>query len=133
MGRMRQILLAPAFALLALPALAQEAEPEGFGRIGEGAGEILQGLREEAAPAIAGLSDLSADVISTVRVIVTEVGPGFFDVFREVDAIRNYEAPAFLPSGDIVIRRSPGAPAWTPPEARVEPVADPATEGATAP
>lgn len=113
-------LLGPALAaLLAAPALAQDAEePSGFDLIGEGASQLFQGFASEAAPAldglVGGLPDWGAEVFPTVTAIVTEMGPGFFTVFREVDSLANYEAPAIQPNGDILIRRSEGAPAWTP-------------------
>ena len=117
MGAMKHLILATALVLSAVPALAQqEEEPSGFGLIGEGAGQILQGLRQEAAPAIDGLADLGAGVLPTVTAIVHELGPGFFETFAAVDSIANYEAPEFLPNGDILVRREAGAPAWTPPE-----------------
>ncbi|MEM7500250.1 MAG: hypothetical protein AAF371_19995 [Pseudomonadota bacterium] len=37
-------------------------------------------------------------------------------MLREVDDPRYYEAPVFLPNGDIVIRRRADAPPWEPPE-----------------
>ncbi|MEL6766650.1 MAG: AAA+ family ATPase [Pseudomonadota bacterium] len=37
-------------------------------------------------------------------------------MLRQVDDPRYYEAPAFLPNGDIVIRRREDAPPWQPPE-----------------
>lgn len=100
--------------LLATPAVAQD-QPSGLDLIGEGAGQILQGLASEAAPAIAGLQGVGAEALGTIRTIVAEMGPGFFDVFNRVDAISNYDAPVILPNGDILIARSPGAPDWTPP------------------
>jgi len=112
---MKHLILAASILVLATPAFAQEEEPSGFGLITEGAGQILQGFRDEAAPAIDGLADLGAGVLPTVTAIVRELGPGFFETFAQVDSIANYEAPAFLPNGDIVVRRSPDAPAWTPP------------------
>lgn len=120
---MKQILLSLAVLAAATPALAQE-EPSGFDLIGQGAGQILQGLASEAAPAIDGLTqglpEWGAEVFPTVSAIVSDLGPGFFDVFREVDSLANYEAPAIQPNGDILIRRSSDAPGWTPPAVAVE-------------
>ena len=122
---MKPILLLLAASVAATPALAQD-EPSGFDLIGEGAGQILQGLASEAVPALDGLTQglpaWGAEVFPTVTAIVSDLGPGFFDVFREVDSLTNYEAPAIQPNGDVLIRRSPDAPAWTPPAA--EPVAE---------
>ena len=114
---MKHLALLPAL-LLAAPAPAQEADPpgpSGLDLIGEGAGQILQGLREDAQPALDGLAGLGAEAVPTLRVLVAEWGPGFLDVFRQVDSVANYEAPAIQPDGDILIRRRPGAPEWTPP------------------
>lgn len=115
---------APAVA----PAVAQDAEgpqgePSGFDLIGQGAGQLLQGFAAEAAPALDGIAqglpdwgaDWGAEVFPTVTAIVTEMGPGFFAAFRQVDSLANSEAPALQPNGDILIRRSEGAPEWTPP------------------
>lgn len=102
--------------LLATPAAAPAQDaPSGLDLIGEGAGQILQGLREEAAPAIDGLQGVGIEALGTIRTIVAEMGPGFFDVFNRVDAIANYDAPVILPNGDILIARSPDAPEWSPP------------------
>jgi hypothetical protein len=125
---MRPILLPLAFLAAATPALAQD-EPSGFDLIGEGAGQILQGLAAEAAPAIDGLTgglpDWGAEVFPTVTAIVSDLGPGFFDVFREVDSLANYEAPTIQANGDILIRRSPDAPAWASPAAEAASQAEP--------
>ena len=110
---MKPIILAA--LLLATPVLAQEAEPTGLDRALEGAGEVVQGLREEAQPALNDLTQFGGDVAGTVRLLVTEVGPGFFDVFRQVDSLQNYEVPAIQANGDILIRRRADAPEWVPP------------------
>ena len=120
---MRHMIPLALAAALATPAAAQEAaeDPGGFGLIQEGAGQILRGLADEAAPVIDDLSGIGADLLPTFRAIALEMGPAFVAVFSQVDAIANYEPPAFLPNGDIVLRRRDDAPAWTPPEAEVEP------------
>jgi hypothetical protein len=130
---MTRTLLAAAL-LLATPALAQEAggageaQDEGRGLIGEGAGLLLRGLVEEARPAVEGLAGISAEVLPTLRLLGQEMGPAFVEVFGRIDSITNYEPPAVQPNGDILIRRSPDAPAWTPPAAEAE--AEPGTTSA---
>ena len=37
-----------------------------------------------------------------------------------IDDIGNYDMPEFLPNGDIIIRRSPDAPPFTPPATEPE-------------
>jgi hypothetical protein len=124
----RLLTLAVLAASVAATSAPAQDEPSGFDLIGEGAGQILQGLASEAAPAIDGLTqglpEWGAEVVPTVTAIVSDLGPGFFDVFREVDSLANYEAPAIQPNGDILIRRSPDAPAWDPPAAEGAPEAD---------
>ena len=85
-----------ALAILAAPvASAQEADPSQ--ELADQLGEILRGLRETIEPALENLIDQ-------------------FSVLEEIDSFENYEKPEVLPNGDIIIRRSPDAPEYTPPQ-----------------
>lgn len=56
-----------------------------------------------------------------------QMGPVLRDLAVQVDDFRNYEAPERLPNGDILIRRSPGAPPPPPLGETLDPDTDPAT------
>jgi hypothetical protein len=45
---------------------------------------------------------------------VREMGPGLAAFLNSVDDVRHYELPEFLPNGDIILRRKPDAPVWSP-------------------
>jgi hypothetical protein len=42
------------------------------------------------------------------------MGPAFLDLIQTLDSVRYYERPEILPNGDIIIRRSPDAPLYSP-------------------
>lgn len=88
MGRARPhttpLLAAPFAALLAgVPAAAQDAQEEGFDRVGRGIELLLEGLSDEVAPALRHFRDF--------RELAGEIG--------------DYGRPELLPNGDILIRR----------------------------
>jgi hypothetical protein len=105
-------------ALSVTPAIAQEDEvpdtDEGFSLMEEGARILLRGLMTEVEPAITDLRDSFEEMGPAIAEFAQSVGPAFADLLNQVDDFRNYEAPEFLPNGDIIIRRSPDAPAWEP-------------------
>ena len=74
-------------ALLAAPAAAQDAEPEGRGLMERGVEMMMRGLLEEMAPAI-------EDLETTMTLLEGVIG-----------RVGEYEAPEVLPNGDIIIRR----------------------------
>lgn len=111
---MRNLIPIALIAALAVPAAAQEPS-DGMGLIQEGADRLLQGLIDEARPALEDLAGIGAEMLPTFRLIAQEMGPAFVDIFSQVDSIANYDPPVFLPNGDIVLRRHDDAPAWTPP------------------
>jgi hypothetical protein len=84
---------------LAVPAAAQEGEPQGdvergVDLLGEGARLLLRGLMAEMEPA---LRELGQD-IAAIRPVLEELA-------RMIGDVRNYHAPEMLPNGDIIIRR----------------------------
>jgi hypothetical protein len=112
--------------LAAAPLQAQETEPaEGPGLIQEGIDMIFGGFFDEVSPAIEDVTGIAGDVLPTFQLLAAEMGPAFAQVFGQIDSIAHYEPPTFLPNGDIILRRTPDAPAWTPPE-----VPEPAAPGA---
>lgn len=104
---MKQVLLAPAFALTlaALPASAQTAEGEqslwdwGMSLFGDAVTEELP------------LADMKA--------LIDQFGPAIAPTMEKlmalVDDMTNYEMPVMLDNGDILIRRKPDAPVVEPP------------------
>ena len=106
------------FALAVTPAFAQdETAPDiddGFSLMEEGARMLMRGLMTEIEPAIEGLRDGFEDMGPAFAEFAQSVGPAFAELLNQVDDFRNYDAPEFLPNGDIIIRRSPDAPIWEP-------------------
>ena len=124
---MKQLILAAALPLtLALtpPAFAQdEANPEideGFSLMEEGARLLFRGLMDEVEPAIDDFTGMAEDMAPALEMLATEMGPALVELFEGIDSITHYEPPEILPNGDIIIRRSPDAPLYIPPEEAME-------------
>jgi len=122
---MKQIsILALVACLSTAPALAQEAEDgdisEGLSLMEQGALLLFRGMMDEVEPAIEDFSGMAEDLEPTLRLLATEMGPALVELFETVDSIRYYDAPEFLPNGDIIMRRKPNAPDFTPPAAEPE-------------
>lgn len=103
----------------ALPLSAEVAETpddtsEGFSLMEEGAKMLLRGLMAEMEPAIDDLKGMSDEMGAAMAEFGETMGPALAELMRKVDDMRNYEAPEILPNGDIIIRRSPDAPAYVP-------------------
>lgn len=116
---MKQIAtLTLACALAVTPALAQdETAPEideGFSLMQEGARLLMEGLLSEVEPAIDDLRNGLEEMGPAFAEFAQTVGPAFAELLNQVDDIRNYQAPEFMPNGDIIIRRKPDAPIWEP-------------------
>ena len=116
--------LALVACLTAAPALAQESEDgsisEGLSLMEQGALLLFQGMMDEVEPAIEDFTGMAEDLEPTLRLLATEMGPAMVELFETVDSIRHYEAPEFLPNGDIIMRRKPDAPDFTPPAVEPE-------------
>lgn len=105
---MKQLLLAPAFALTlaALPASAQTAETEqslwdwGMSFFGDAVTEELEPL---------------ADMKALIDQFGPAIAPTMEKLMALVDDMTNYEMPVMLDNGDILIRRKPDAPVVEPP------------------
>ena len=110
---MKHVILAASLALTAVPATAQEAQ-QGRDLMEEGAKLLLRGLLNEAAPAIRELEDLANNVGPAMEMLRNEMGPALAEIMANIDDIGNYQPPEILPNGDIVIRRDPLAPPYTP-------------------
>lgn len=117
---MKAVALALLFALsspaLSTPALAED----GASLMEEGAKLFFQGLLDQMDPALDDLRGLADQVEPAMREFADTMGSAFIQMMAVVDDIGNYEMPAFLPNGDIIIRRRPDAPPFTPPAAAPE-------------
>lgn len=121
---MKHIALATALALIAVPAAAQMPDPPaeeaerspGRDLMEEGAKLLLRGLLSEAEPALRDLQDFAEQVGPRMRELTDQMGPALADILALIDDIKNYSAPELMPNGDIIIRRTPDAPTYTPPE-----------------
>lgn len=81
----------------------------------EGAKLFFQGLLDQMDPALDDLRGLADQIEPTLQDFADKMGPAFIRLMAAVDDIANYDMPEFLPNGDIIIRRSPDAPPFTPP------------------
>ncbi|MFA8441518.1 AAA+ family ATPase [Yoonia sp.] len=116
---MKQIFaLTVAAGLLWTPALAEDAPEtemgEGLSLMEEGARMLMRGLMDEMEPTLEALRENVEEMGPAFAEFIQSVGPAFGDLLEQVDDLRNYEAPEFLPNGDIIMRRSPDAPVWAP-------------------
>ena len=93
---------------------------DGASMIEEGAKLFFQGILEEMNPALDQLRGYADQIEPAMQAFADRMGPALIKLLAFVDDIGNYDMPAFMPNGDIIIRRSPDAPPFTPPE--VEPV-----------
>ena len=101
-------------ALAATPVAAQDTE-EGLNLIEEGAKLFLRGLMSEMEPAIEDLQNMIDDFGPAMQEFALQMGPVLSEMLNRVDDFRHYAQPEFLPNGDIIIRRKPGAPPFDPP------------------
>lgn len=106
--------------LLSSPVFAQEAEigeiDEGFSLMEEGAKLLFRGIITEIEPAIDDFSGRATELEPALEMLATEMGPALIELFHTLDSVRHYEPPEILPNGDIIIRRSPNAPEFSPPQ-----------------
>jgi len=97
----RKWFIAPVFAVLAAPSLAQdspESVDKGFSLLQEGARILMESMLKEMEPA---LRDMQEDLGAMLK----EMEPGLRDLGTMIGDLRNYHAPEKLPNGDIIIRR----------------------------
>lgn len=93
---------------------------DGLNLMEEGARMLMRGLMAEMQPTIEDLRDTFEEMGPAFAEFAQSVGPAFSELLSQVDDLRNYEAPEFLPNGDIIMRRSPDAPIWIPDETTPE-------------
>lgn len=107
-----------ALGLTVVPAVAQDEsaadDADGFSLMEEGARMLMRGLMTEIEPAITDLREGLEDIGPAFAEFTQAVGPALAELLNQVDDFRYYEAPEFLPNGDIIIRRSPDAPEFSP-------------------
>ncbi len=117
-------------AALALPAPAQEADPAPppeakgaplaplFERFAE---ELMREALRDIQPE---LERFMAELEPELQRLMAEIMPRLQELANRVDSLRHYQMPEMLPNGDIIIRRSPGAPPlpedFTVPEGPIE-------------
>ena len=116
---MKQIYaLIVAAGLACAPAFAEDAPEtemdQGLNLMEEGARMLMRGLMDEMEPTLDALRNNFEEMGPAFAEFVQSVGPAFGELLEQVDDLRNYEAPEILPNGDIIMRRSPDAPAWEP-------------------
>jgi hypothetical protein len=108
--------------LCAMPAVAQDDTVEGPSLMEEGARLFLRGLMSEMEPAMDDLRGLADEFGPAMQDMITTMGPALTELLHSIDDIRNYDAPKVMPNGDIIIRRRPDAPPFTPkvPDGEIE-------------
>lgn len=99
------------FVFLSTPAYAED--PPSL--MEEGAKLFFQGLLDQMDPAMDDLRGLADQIEPALQDFADKMGPAFIRLMAVVDDIGNYDMPEFLPNGDIIIRRSEGAPPFAPP------------------
>ena len=120
---MKKLALATALALTAVPVTAQMSDPPvereesspGRDLIDEGVKLLFRGLLNEAEPALRDLEDFANRAGPKMRELTDRMGPALADILALIDDIQNYGRPELMPNGDIIIRRTPDAPTYTPP------------------
>jgi hypothetical protein len=108
---MKQLLLAPAFALtlLALPVQAQDTPAEQETSLWDwGMSLFGDAVTQELEPAL-------GDMKALIDQLGPAVAPAIEKMMALVDDMTNYELPEMLENGDIIIRRKPDAPVVEPP------------------
>lgn len=112
---MKHLILATCLAL-PLPAFAQDDSDveQGFSLMEEGAKLLFRGIITELEPAIDDFAGLAGELEPALEMLATEMGPALMELMQSLDSVRYYERPEILPNGDIIIRRSPGAPEFVP-------------------
>ncbi|GAB1362549.1 hypothetical protein MASR1M32_17850 [Rhodobacter sp.] len=110
---MKRLVLALALGF-PLAASAQETPApdtgSGSSLMEEGAKLFLRGLMSEMEPAL----DDMAKALDEARPMLEDLGPQLAQLLEVMGDIRHYDKPLVLPNGDILIRRSPGAPPYKP-------------------
>ncbi|MBU2993900.1 hypothetical protein Q4555_11295 [Octadecabacter sp. 1_MG-2023] len=103
---------------LPLPALAEEEGDfeEGFSLMEEGAKLLFRGFMNEVEPTLDEFSDLAGELEPALEMLASEMGPALLEMIQTLDSVRYYDTPEVLPNGDIIIRRKPDAPDFTPRE-----------------
>lgn len=110
----RRLALALALALGALPAGAQDGDPEARSLMQRGAELFFEGLRQEMQPKLEELQSWAERFGPAMQSFLEEMGPAFMDMVDEVKDWTRYYPPEMLENGDIIIRRRPDPESATP-------------------
>ena len=97
-------------SLMASPVLAQEEDSVDL--LQRGAQAMLEELLREIEPALKDLQGLGEQAAPALRGFLAEMGPALTDLMDKVEDWSVYEPPEILENGDIIIRRKvikPGA------------------------
>ncbi len=87
------------------PAQAPAEAEDGSSLMERGARLFLEGLLREMEPAIEELQGLADEAEPALRQFAERMGPALAGILGRIDDLSNYELPEMLPNGDIIIRR----------------------------
>lgn len=107
---MRHIFVILSLCCLPVSAFAQDKAETGPSLMERGAQMFLDGMKQELAPTLEGLSEFGENLGPSIGRFVSEMGPAFADLLDKVEDWSVYEAPEILPNGDIIIKRKPEEP-----------------------
>jgi hypothetical protein len=112
---MKHFILAACLAFPLSASAQEEGEiEEGFSLMEEGAKLLFRSIFAEMEPAIDGFSGLAEELEPALEMLASEMGPALLELIQTLDSVRYYERPEILPNGDVIIRRSPDAPDYSP-------------------
>lgn len=110
-----------ALALLALPAAAQDEAEEGLSLMERGAQIFMEGIRREMEPALDDLQGLAQEARPALRDFLREMGPAMAEILADIQDLSAYHPPEMLPNGDIILRKKvPDEPPEAEPGGEVE-------------
>ena len=116
----RSLVLPVALWLCAAPLAAHEVEDEGNSLIEKGAQMLLEGLLQEAEPALNDLLGMMDELEPAFREFAQEMGPALGEILGKIGDISAYHPPEILPNGDIIIRRKTPLEETAPEEGEID-------------
>ena len=101
--------------LVAAQALSEDADEEsGLSLMERGAHLFFEGLMSEIEPTLDEMQSLAEEFGPAMTQMFREMGPALAELLESIDDLANYEPPVLMPNGDIVIKRTPEAPEFSP-------------------